>query len=118
MAKPHHKLEAWKRSISFVTEVYKITKEYPADEKFGLVSQMRRAAVSIPSNISEGAARNSSKEFINFLGIAQGSAAELETQMVISQNLGYLNSKQSEGLLQELDEISRMIVGLQRSLRT
>lgn len=118
MGKPHHKLEVWKRSISFVTEIYKITTKYPSEEKFGLMSQMRRAAVSIPSNISEGAARNSNKEFINFLGIAQGSAAELETQIQISQNLEYINSEQSKGLLQELDEISRMILGLQRSLKS
>ena len=117
MAKPHHNLEVWKRSLDFVTEIYKITANFPADEKFGLVSQMRRAAVSIPSNIAEGAARNSRKEFINFLHIAQGSAAELETQILISQNLRFIESNQAEPLLQELEEISRMIIGLQKSLR-
>ena len=89
MARPHHKLEVWKRSLHFVTKIYKITAKYPNEEKFGLVSQMRRAAVSIPSNIAEGAARNSKKEFINFLHIAQGSAAELETQILISRNLEF-----------------------------
>jgi four helix bundle protein len=117
MPKPHHNLEVWKRSLNFVTEIYIITGNFPPDEKFGLVSQMRRAAVSIVSNIAEGAARNSRKEFINFLHIAQGSAAELETQTIISRNLNFINSKQSEPLLQELEEISRMIIGLQKSLR-
>ena len=87
MGKPHHNLEVWKRSLNFVTKIYKVTAEFPADEKFSLVSQMRRAAVSIPSNIAEGAARNSKKEFINFLHIAQGSAAELETQIFITSHL-------------------------------
>jgi len=117
MARPHHKLEVWKRSLNFVTKIYEITAKFPADEKFGLVSQMRRAAVSIPSNIAEGAARNSKKEFINFLHISQGSAAELETQILISRNLNFINSSQTEPLLQELEDISRMIIGLQKSLR-
>ena len=79
---------------------------------------MRRSAISIPSNIAEGAARNSKKEFINFLHIAQGSHAELETQLIISQNLGLIDSANNEVLLQELEEISKMIIGLQRSLKS
>ena len=118
MGKPHHKLEVWKRALNFVTEIYKITAGFPNDEKFGLVSQMRRAAVSIPSNIAEGAARNSKKEFNNFLHIAQGSTAELETQLLISQNLEFLSKSQADPLLKELEEISRMIIGLQKSLRS
>ncbi len=117
MGKPHHNLEVWKRSLNFVTKIYKITAKYPNEEKFGLVSQMRRAAVSIPSNIAEGAARNSKKEFINFLHIAQGSTAELETQILISRNLQFITSSDTEPLLQELEEISKMIIGLQKSLR-
>jgi four helix bundle protein len=117
MGKPHHNLEVWKRSLNFVTKMYKITANFPADEKFGLVSQMRRAAVSIPSNIAEGAARNSKKEFINFLHIAQGSTAELETQILISWNLNFVTQSQAQPLLKELEEISRMIIGLQKSLR-
>ena len=113
MGKPHHNLEVWKRSLNFVTEIYKVTAEFPADEKFGLVSQMRRAAVSIPSNIAEGAARNSKKEFINFLHIAQGSSAELETQIFISQNLNFISKDEAGPLLEELEEISKMIIGLQ-----
>ena len=80
------------------------------------MSQMRRSAVSIPSNVAEGAARNTHKEFINFLYIAQGSVAELETQIMISRELGFIEPTTSSALLEELDEISKMIIGLQRSL--
>ena len=115
--KPHHRLDVWKKSIAFVKRIYILTGSFPAEEKFGLVSQMRRAAVSIPSNISEGAARNSRKEFINFLHIAQGSVAELETQIMLACDLGFAESEATEPLLSELEEISRMIIGLQRSLK-
>ena len=118
MAKPHHRLEVWSRSINFVTRIYEVTSGDPDAEKFGLVSQMRRAAIAIPSNIAEGAARNSRKEFRNFLPIAQGSVSELEPQIIISQNLNFMNSIQAEPLLQELEEIYRMIIGLQKSLRS
>ena len=104
--------------MNFVTKIYKITACFSQNEKFGLVSQMRRSAISIPSNIAEGAARNSKKEFINFLHIAQGRNAELETQLIISQNLGLIDSANNEVLLQELEEISKMIIGLQRSLKS
>ena len=94
-----------------------MTTQFPDEEKFGLVSQMRRAAVSIPSNIAEGAARNSRKAFVNFLHIAQGSTAELETQLLITRNLRFIDSLLIDPLLQELEEISKMIIGLQRSLK-
>ncbi|MBI3583043.1 MAG: four helix bundle protein [Nitrospinae bacterium] len=115
--KPHHKLDVWKRAIKFVEQIYKITSSFPPEEKFGLTSQMRRASISIPSNIAEGSARNSSKEFINFLHISQGSVAELETQIIISKNLQFLDSQTEDVLLKELDEISKMIIGLQKSVR-
>jgi len=114
--RPHKKLEVWKKAIEFVTKIYKITESFPSDEKFGLISQIRRSAVSIPSNISEGAARSGKKEFIQFLSIAQGSTSELETQLIISNNLGFLR-QENLYLLDELDEISRMIIGLIRTLR-
>ena len=116
MGKPHHRLDVWKRSLDFVTEVYRATAIFPDEEKFGLVSQMRRAAVSIPSNIAEGAGRSSGKQFGYFLDIAQGSISELETQILISQNLKFLSSSQVKSLLHELGEISRMVFGLKRSL--
>ena len=113
--KGHHKLDVWKRSIDLVTKVYDMTSSFPKEEIYGLSYQIRRASISIPSNIAEGAGRISNKEFIQFLSVAQGSIAELETQLIISKNLGYI--KEVEGLLSELDEISKMIIGLQKSLR-
>ncbi len=88
----HKDLDIWKLGIELVEEVYKTTVEFPKEEIYGLTNQMRRASVSIPSNISEGAARGSKKEFIKFLYIALGSLAELETQTIISEKLGYLKN--------------------------
>ena len=113
--KSHKDLEIWKRSISLVTEIYKFTKNYPESERFGLTNQLRRAAVSIPSNIAEGAARKSSKEFVQFLHIALGSLAEIDTQIIISKNLDYL--KETEMYLSEIVSVKLMILGLIRSLR-
>ena len=112
--KAHHKLKVWERAIDYVTEIYKLTEKFPKEEIYGLTSQMRRAAVSIPSNIAEGAARGSKGEFRKFLAIAQGSISELETQLIISSKLGFCSA--IEGLVSELDEISRMIVGLRKKL--
>lgn len=114
MGKPHHKLNVWKKAIEFVKKIYKITGEFPSEEKFGLVSQMRRSAISIPCNISEGAARNNKKEFNHFLGIAQGSLSELETQLIISRELQLLTDQCADELINELDSISKMIIGLKR----
>ena len=88
--KSHRDLDAWKKSIGLVSEIYLLTKKFPPDELYGLTSQMRRAAVSVPSNIAEGAARGSSKEFSRFLSISLGSLAEMETQLLIAENLNYL----------------------------
>ena len=117
MGKPHHKLNVWKKAIAFVKRIYQITGEFPSEEKFGLVSQMRRSAISIASNISEGAGRNNKKEFNQFLGVAQGSSSELETQLIISRELGLLTDQLADGLVEELDSISKMIIGLQRALK-
>jgi four helix bundle protein len=114
--KGHHKLEVWKRSIEFVTTIYKLTESFPKSEVYGLVQQMRKSAVSIPSNIAEGAGRNSKNEFKQFLSIAQGSTAELETQILIARNLGFI--KDPELLLTELDELSKMLIGLARALKS
>jgi four helix bundle protein len=113
--KGHHNLEVWKRSINFVTKIYGLTEGFPKIEIYGLVQQMRRSAVSIPSNIAEGAGRNSKNEFKQFLSIAQGSIAELETQLIIAHNLGFV--KEHEPLTAELDELSKMLIGLIRSLK-
>ncbi len=88
--RPHERLDVWNKAIDFVTTVCRATESFPREEKFGLTSQIRRAAVSIPANIAEGAARDSKKEFAHFLSNAQGSAGELETELLIAQKLGYL----------------------------
>jgi len=88
--KTHKDLDVWRESIELVKEVYKVTAEFPKEELYNLTSQIRRCAVSIPSNIAEGAARKSKKEFINFLYVALGSCAELETQLIISKELGFI----------------------------
>lgn len=113
--KGHHKLDVWKRGIEFVTKIYKLTESFPKSEIYGLVQQMRKSAVSIPSNIAEGAGRNSKNEFKQFLSIAQGSIAELETQLLISRNLGFI--KELDSLLIELDDLSRMLIGLTKALK-
>lgn len=112
--KAHHRLKVWRRSIDFVIEIYKLTEKFPKSELYGLTNQMRRAAVSIASNLAEGAGRNSKKEFKQFLSISQGSIAELETQLIISEKLGFCSG--IDDLFSELDEISKMIVGLIKSL--
>jgi four helix bundle protein len=115
--RPHEKLEVWCRAIDFVTSVYKSTATFPNEEKFGLTSQVRRSAVSIPANIAEGAARHTTKEFLHFLSIAQGSASELETELLIAHRLGYLERAAYESMYAELNTIARMIVGLSKHLK-
>ena len=110
----HHDLEIWKRSIELVKKTYLLTKMLPSDEKFVLVAQMRRAAISIPSNIAEGAGRKSSREFSNFLNIGLGSLMELETQFIICIELGYLND--IDEILSEIKFIRVMISSLIRKL--
>ncbi len=112
----HKDLEVWKKSINFVTKIYGVTSTFPKDEVYGIVNQIRRAAVSIPSNIAEGAARNHDKEFIQFLSISLGSISELETQIIISNNLKYLTDIQSEEIINHLVEIRKMLIGLVKNI--
>ena len=112
----HKDLDVWKKAIEFVAEIYKITRNFPKDEIYGLTSQIRRAAVSIPSNIAEGAARNSTKEFIQFLAIAKGSKAELETQLLICVKIHYLNNSDIEIAINLIKEVGKMLNALQKSL--
>ena len=97
--------------------IYQATLTFPQEEKFGMVSQMRRAAVSIPSNIAEGHARNGAKEFLRFVSITLGSVAELETQIILSRDLNYMTEETQIGLLAQLATIGKMLRGLQRSLQ-
>src|SRR6185436_8352646 len=106
------KLDVWKKAIDFVIAVYKETEPFPKEEKFGLTSQLRRAAVSIPANIAEGAARRSRKEFVHFLSNAQGSASEVDTELLIAHKLEYFSEPKYKRLIDRLDEIGRMLTGL------
>lgn len=110
--RPHENLDVWKKSVDFTVEIYKVTDAFPKEEKFGLTSQIRRASVSIAANIAEGAGRKSTKEFLNFLSMAQGSASEVETEVLISFRLGYCPERVFQDLLSKLEEIGRMITGL------
>lgn len=109
-------LKIWNKAIDLTVDVYKATSTFPADERFGLISQSRRSAVSIPSNIAEGAGRNSKKEFANFLGIANGSSYELQTQLVISNRLELLNDDLLNDLLKQIDELQKMNYSFQQML--
>jgi len=116
--KSYKDLNIWKRSIKVVEDIYKTTKNFPKEEIYGLTSQLRRSAVSIPSNIVEGFARFSNKEYKQFLFISLGSCAELSTQIIIALRLDYLESKESDKLLNEIDEISKMTMNLIKKLDT
>lgn len=116
--RPHEKLDVWKLSVNMVVNVYEITKTFPSEERFGLTSQIRRAAVSIPANIAEGAARQHDKEFIQFLSVAQGSASELETELLIAHRLGYLEENVYRQMYEEVNTIARMIVGLTNHVKS
>ena len=115
--KPHKNLDAWKTAITLTVDIYKLTKKLPDTEKFGLISQMRRAAVSIASNIAEGAARNTKKEFIHFLYTAQGSLSEIDTQIVICKELKYLSSDDCISIDREMAIEGKLIAGLINHLR-
>ena len=109
-------LVVWKKSIEHVTNIYKVTRDFPKEEIFGIVSQMRRAAVSIPSNISEGYGRLYGKETAKFLSNARGSASELETQIIISRNLRFAADDKLEELQNQISEILRMLSALIKTL--
>ena len=116
MEKPHKKLEAWKQSMDLVIDVYGATKAFPTHEMYGLTNQIRRAAVSIPSNVAEGAARQTKKEFANYLHIAQGSLSELDTQLELARRLGFLDAKSWRVLDTRMEPIDKIITGLIRHL--
>jgi four helix bundle protein len=109
-------LLVWQKAIALTKEVYHITNRFPNQEKFGLSSQINRSAVSIPSNIAEGAGRNSNKEFIQFIGVATGSLYELETQLIIAEQIGYLKDEEFQLLLELIKEIGNMLFALKKSL--
>lgn len=117
MEKPHKRLIAWQKSMDLVELIYRITKSFPKDETFGLKSQMRRTAVSAPSNIAEGAAGRSNDQFRNFLSTRIGSLNELSTQLEISKRVGYLENRDYEEAVPKTDECIAVTFGLKKSLK-
>ncbi|TFV96291.1 four helix bundle protein [Algoriphagus kandeliae] len=109
-------LKVWQKSVDMAVKIYSVTKSYPNEEKFGLISQMRRAGVSIPSNIAEGCAKTSNKSFVNSLEVSLGESFELETQMIISERIGILDNTTARELESDLSEIQKMIMGLKSSI--
>lgn len=114
--KDYRDLIVWQKAMDLVVEVYEATKKFPKEEIYGLTSQVRRAAVSVPSNIAEGQGRRSTKEFLNRLSIAHGSLREAETQIMIAGRLAYLISREVDLLLEKAAEVGRLINGLSNSL--
>ena len=115
MGKPHEQLEAWKFAMQLVKAVYQMTSDFPSEERYGLAQQMRRAAVSIPSNIAEGAGRNGAKEFLNFIGISRGSLAELETQLQLAVMLGF--AAPDHPAFELANDTGKRLTGLHKKLR-
>lgn len=112
----YRELRVWQASMDLVEEVYRVSASFPADERFGLTSQLRRAAVSIPSNLAEGHRRESTKEYLNGISMAQGSLAEVETQLEIAARLQYLPAECLTGMLEAANAISRQLFALRNSL--
>lgn len=113
----YRELKVWQMAMDLTMEVYRLTRSFPVDERFGLVSQMNRAAVSIPSNIAEGHGRNSTGEYIQFLGVARGSLCELETQLEIARRLGFIPTEIAEGVFEKCVTTGKLLVALLNSLR-
>jgi len=117
MSKPHKKLVAWRKSMDLVEKIYALSKRFPRDEVYGLTSQLRRAAVSVPSNIAEGAAGRSSVQFRNYLSVAIGSLNEIDTQLEIAQRIGYVDAATLSETEALVDECLAVTYGLPRSLK-
>lgn len=110
-------LKVWQKAMRLAEDVYHVTESFPKSELYGLTSQIRRSVVSVASNIAEGSARRSTREFIRFINIASGSLAEVETQLILSQRLTYLQEDQLTFLLSQCDEVGKMLFALQKSLQ-
>lgn len=117
MIKSYQDLIVWQKSMDLAVAVYTATKSFPKEETYGLTSQIRRAVVSISSNIAEGGSRNTVGEFVQFLGISKGSIAELETQIILANRLGYLTDVQKDELISACNEVSKMLMALAKSLK-
>ena len=115
MVKTHKDLDVWKRGMSLVEQIYTATQKFPKEEMYGLTSQLRRASVSFPSNIAEGAARSSIKEYIQFLYIAVGSLSEIETQIIIADKLGYISGNK---ILEDIESLRKMTLSFIKYLKS
>ena len=113
MKRKHQDLKVWQESMSLVKDIYQVTNDFPREEIYALTSQMRRAAISVPSNIAEGAARTGDKEFLQFLSIARGSLSELETQLILAEDLEYLQKNQC--VMDRIDRVFALLGGLIKS---
>ena len=114
----YRELIVWQKSMDLAVRIYSLTRQFPVDERYGITSQMRRAAYSIPANIAEGQARRTTGEFLQSLGVARGSLAELETFLTLSERLALMRSETCESLLNDCAEINKMLHALMRSLST
>lgn len=114
MSHNYKELKIWTLGKQIAIDVYFLTKNFPSDEKFGLMAQLRRAAISIPSNIAEGSGRNNDSEFNHFLGIATGSAYELETQLIIAQEVSLIENEKAENTLEKVNELKKMLYGFKQ----
>lgn len=117
MGQSYRDLIAWQKAMEFVMDIYRNTKNFPRDEVYGLAAQLRRSAVSIPTNIAEGQARYSGAEFHNCLGRARGALVEVETELILAQNLEYLNPEQSQMLLSKASQLGKILNGLAGAIR-
>jgi four helix bundle protein len=114
--RPHKKLKAWQLAIQLVTEIYRATEAFPTGEDYGLTAQLRRAAISVPSNIAEGLTRKTNKDKLHFLNMAQASLSEIDTQLEICKNLGYLEANLFDEIEARLVEVEKLVSGLSRSI--
>jgi four helix bundle protein len=115
--RPHKNLEVWKESIDLVQKLYKLLENFPSEEKYGIISQLKRAAISVPSNIAEGAARRTDKEMYQFLSIAAGSLSEIDTLIEISKKLELLGTKEYKILYDKVEKIDALLRGLMKSIK-
>lgn len=113
----YKELKIWQKSVDLAVKIYDLTKDFPREELYGLTSQIRRSAISISSNIAEGAGRNSKKDFNNFLGISHGSSCELSTQLIIAQRINFIDKIALDSMLKDIDEIQKMNWSLKKSLK-
>lgn len=116
MRRKHHQLEVWQEAIALVKDVYRLTASFPQQENYALASQMRRAAISVPSNIAEGAGRTGDREFLKFLSVARGSLSELETQLIIAKELSYLAD--ATEIVARVDKVFGLLGGLMKSIQS